>query len=143
MSSTAENILDHLLGALAGLGKLADVRVGPDYSQGGVPRANVLPISHKTRPADDGTTRWHRLVFEVRLVTAGESDRAAAGRAMELFEQAQSALLADGFRGGWACHLPWGPATLVGPAELKEGQKSRMCEVRFEVTCHYESTGGA
>ena len=143
MSATAIDILENVALAIESVGEFAEVSIGTRRTQGGLPRASVELTEHTTRPADDGVATWHRLRLTVAIVAAGAPQRLATYRAMQLCRTCQDALQVDEFRAGLARHLPWGRATQFGPTAVSTSLKPPMCELLFEVICHYETAGDA
>lgn len=139
MTSTTQSIVENILAVLKDAGLFAAVTAGPDDAHVGLPRASLCLRGHGSRPADDGRTHWHRLRVQLLIRTAGATAKEALDRAMELHQQVRTALEADVFRGGLACHLPWGRATQIGSAEPAGTIKPPGCGLQCEVTCHYET----
>ena len=109
-----------------------------DIPASGFPAALVL--WKKTVEASSGADSGElsgRVHFVIALVVRDAGSTSALESALTLADAVRDATLTDPTRSGLASATQEGPATELGPAEVLEGRKPPLLEVRLEGSCGY------
>lgn len=109
-----------------------------DVPASGFPAALVLwEKTVETSSGVDSSELSGRVHFVISLVVRDADASAALESALTLANEVRDAALTDPTRSGLASATQDGSATELGPAEVFEGRKPPLLEIRLEGSCGY------